>query len=92
MKADPRRSTQLTEVLAAQFSENRPEREARHSVHSVRNRDGIRGTNGSESARDIRFKSRRSSASGRNTGLTSGGTPASSSNAVLRCPRASPIS
>ena len=32
------------------------------------------GTNGSLSARDIRFRSRRTSASGRNIGLTSGGT------------------
>ena len=66
--------------------------DARHSVHSVRNRELIRGVNGSHSARAIRGRSRRTEASGRNTRLASGGTPSSSVNAVLRCLRASPIS
>ena len=65
--------------------------DARHSVHSVRSRRRRRGVNGSLSARDIRVRSRPTSASGRNTGLTSGGACASSANAVFRCPRASPI-
>ena len=54
--------------------ENSRDRDARHNVHSVRNRDVTCGANGSLSARDIRSRSRPTSASGRNTGLTSGGT------------------
>ena len=50
---------------------NSCDRDARHSVHSVRSRDVDCGTNGSLSARDIRCRSRRTSASGRNTGRTS---------------------
>ena len=37
------------------------DRDARHSVHRIENRDGMRGTNGSLSARDIRARSRRTS-------------------------------
>ena len=49
------------------------------------------GANKSLSARDIRLRSRRTSANGRNSGRTSGGAVASNSNAVFKCPRASPI-
>jgi hypothetical protein len=72
--------------------ENSRDRDARHNVHSVRNLEGIRGANGSLSARDIRINSLATSLSGRNTGLTCGGTVASSAKAVLTCPCASPTS
>jgi hypothetical protein len=71
---------------------NSCDRDARHNVHSVRSLDETWSANGSLSARDIRSRSRRTSASGRNTGRTCGGTLASSSEAVARCLRASPIS
>ena len=66
--------------------------DARHSVHSVRNREGGRDMNRSLSARAIIFSWWSTSLSGRKTGLTSAGVSASSAKAVLRCPRASPIS
>ena len=54
-------------------------RDARHSVHSMPRRGGIRRkAKGSLSARDIRFRSRRTSASGRKAGRASGGTVGSS--------------
>ena len=71
--------------------ENSRDRDARHNIHSVRNRDLTSGTNGSLSARDIRSRSRVTSASGRNTGLASAGAFSKSAKAVFRCPRASPI-
>jgi hypothetical protein len=47
--------------------------DARHKVHSIRSLEAARGANGSLSARDIRARSGSTSASGRNTGRTSGG-------------------
>src|ERR1700682_6622346 len=44
-----------------QAHENSCDRDARHNVHKVRNLDDTRGTNGWESARDIRSRSRLSS-------------------------------
>src|SRR5256885_13294380 len=63
---------------------NSRERDARHNVHSNRSRGMGRGTKGSLSARDIHFRSRRTSARGKNAGRTSGGTFASSESAVLK--------
>ena len=63
---------------------NSGERDARHSVHSSRTRGTRRSTKGSLSARDIRLRSRRTSASGRKAGRTSAGTSASSVSAVSR--------
>lgn len=57
------------QAAAADHARNAAEREARHSVHRIESRDRIRGAKGSASARDIRSRSRRNSASGRKIGL-----------------------
>ena len=73
-----RARTQDDERSCSDSASELRDRDARHNVHSVRNLDATWGANGSLSARDIRSRSRRTSASGRNTGLTCGGTSASS--------------
>ena len=62
-----------SQVLRTALRPGTKVRDARHSVHNVRNRDVTRGVNRLLSARDIRLRSRRTSASGRNSGRTSGG-------------------